>query len=70
MPLYHVRVTTGTKNDSIHVDGERIMVTVRSAAERNQANIAVLRIVKQHFKATRIELISGHHKSHKIVRID
>jgi uncharacterized protein YggU (UPF0235/DUF167 family) len=69
MSLYQVRVTTNTKQDAIRAKDDVLIVSVRAAAERNQANVAVLRLVKKFLHAKRIELVSGHHKVHKVVRV-
>ncbi len=68
MPLYRVHVTTEARREAVRVEGKTILVSVRAAAENNQANVAVLRLVKQHLHVKRIELVSGNHKPHKVVR--
>ncbi len=69
MPLYRVHVTTEAKLDAIRADGQVLRVSVRASAERNEANVAVLRVVKRFLTAKRIELVSGHHRAHKVVRV-
>ncbi len=69
MLLYRVRVTTKAKRETIRREGDVLLVSVRAAAEHNHANEAALRLVKQLLHATRIELVSGHHKPNKVVRV-
>lgn len=69
MALYRVHVTTEAKRETIQADGQVLRVAVRAAAKQNQANVAVLRLVKKFLNAKRIELVSGQHRSHKVVRV-
>jgi len=69
MSLYQVHVTTDAEQDAIHEAKGVLVVSVRAAAEQNQANVAVLQLVKKFLKVKRIELVSGHHRAHKVVRI-
>lgn len=69
MPLYRARVTTEAAHDTIQAAGDRLDISVRAAAERNQANTAVLRLVKKFLKAKRVVLVSGHHRPSKVVRV-
>jgi uncharacterized protein YggU (UPF0235/DUF167 family) len=69
MTLYRVHVTTEAKREAIHKDGQVLRVAVCAAAEQNQANVAVLRLVKKYLHVKRIELVSGHRKTHKVVRV-
>ncbi len=69
MTLHQVRVTSGAKQDAVLVDGKTLLVSVRAKDEDNQANVAMLRVIKKFLHVKRIELVSGHHRSHKVVRV-
>ena len=62
-----INVTAGAREEKITViSKDHLDITVREKAERNMANRRVGDLVKKHFKASRVRLISGHHSPGKI----
>ena len=69
MKLFRIHVMTDAKRDSIRQKDDLLTVSVTASPKRNQANQHVLALVKKHLNVKRIELVSGHHKAHKVVRV-
>ena len=66
-----VDVTAEAREEKLTViSKDHLEISVREKAERNEANRRVLDLVKRHFKATRVRLVSGHHSSGKIINVD
>jgi uncharacterized protein (TIGR00251 family) len=69
MVLQRIRVTANAKQESIHDDGKVVRISVTVPAAHNQANVRALALLKTFRKAKRVELVSGHHRPNKVVRL-
>ena len=69
-----MRITVDVKTDSREEKVEKIgedayIVHVKAARKKGKANIAVLKLLKKHFKQ-RAMIISGHTSTRKIIEIE
>ncbi len=68
--LIKVRVTTDARAEKVVMKkDDLLLVSVREPAERNQANKRVIEIIRGMHKGKSVKLVSGHHKSGKIIEI-
>jgi uncharacterized protein YggU (UPF0235/DUF167 family) len=70
----YVKITalTGQKQEFLREENnERFVVSVKEKPEQNMANRKILEIIALHFKvpASRVKIVSGHHKPSKIFNI-
>ncbi len=67
--LLRVRVQTESAADSIQLVKGILYIRVVDAPARNLANRKVIALVRKYTKAKRVELVSGHHKTAKVLRV-
>ena len=70
--LIRVKVKTGMKNESIRkTSGTVFEISVREKPEANQANARVVALIVRHFRlaAKKVRIMSGHHKTSKLLEI-
>jgi len=67
MKKISVKVFPNSKKDEI-IQGNPLIIKVKAKAEKNQANLAVIKILKRYFKAD-IRIIKGKTSRKKIIEI-
>lgn len=67
--LVRVRVKTDATKDAISETKGILQVNVIDTPERNAANRKVVALVRAYKKVKRVEIVSGHHKRTKVLRI-
>ncbi len=60
-----IKVVPNSKKDEI-IEGNPFVVKVKESAEKNKANIAVIKLLSKHFKS-RARIVSGFTSRKKIV---
>ncbi len=67
-----IKIIVGAKEESFkRISDDRFEVSVRELPERGFANNRLLELVREHFRVYNgsIRIVSGHHKSNKIISI-
>lgn len=67
--LLRVRVQTECSADAIKLVKGILHIQVVDVPARNLANKKVIALVRKYTKAKRVELVSGHHKTAKVLRV-
>ncbi|MFA6588627.1 MAG: DUF167 family protein [Patescibacteria group bacterium] len=67
--LIKLQVIPNSKKSSIQKTKDGYLVMVSTSAKHNQANQEVFKLVKEEIGCKRIQLVSGQHKTKKIIRI-
>lgn len=70
--LIHISVTPEAKQMRItKISDTRFEVSVRSSAERNQANMELVRVLSAYFNVPpgKIRIITGHKSAGKIIEV-
>jgi len=66
--ILDIKVIPNSKEEKI-IEGNPLKVYVKEPAKKNKANKAVLKLLKEKFKANEIKIISGMKRSKKIVEL-
>lgn len=69
---FDVKVTPGSSEESIKLEGERLVVKLKARAENNKANIALVKLLSKHYNvpSTNIRIKNGLTSKRKVVDID
>jgi uncharacterized protein YggU (UPF0235/DUF167 family) len=67
--LIKLKVVPNSKKPSVQKTKDGYLVRVMASAEHNQANQEVFQLIKKKLGCQRIQLVSGQHKSNKIIKI-
>lgn len=66
-----VRVKTKQKNDSfVRISDSVYEISVKEKPQNNEANLKIKALLEDHFKTSRIKLVSGHHHPIKLFSIE
>ena len=65
-------IPNSKKNKVFQLGEDQYEVRLKAKPERNQANLTLIQVLAEYFHlpATSIHIISGHHSSHKRIKID
>lgn len=70
MSLYKIKIETEVKKPFFKkIDNETFSVGLREKRERNLANLALMKILKEKFPNKRLKIISGLRSSSKILEV-
>lgn len=64
----HIRVVPSSKNDEIIEKNNELIVHVKEKAEKNKANISVMKLLSKYFNSN-VRIVSGFSSRKKIVEI-
>jgi len=67
--IIKVNVITNAKKDSVHYDGERLVVRTTEQPVKGRANRQVVRIISGLF-GFRADVVSGHFSRNKLIFVD
>jgi uncharacterized protein YggU (UPF0235/DUF167 family) len=66
-----IRVKAGSRSEEIIKESEdHFIISVKEKAERNQANVRILEIIRNLFPGKNVRIINGHHSTSKLVAAD
>ena len=61
----NIKVVANAKNDEV-IEGSPLIVRVSASAEKNKANIAVIKLLSRHFKKP-VRIVSGLASKNKVI---
>jgi len=69
--LYHLRVKAGQRKETLHISGERILLSIKEKPKGGAANRRVIELLSLHFgiPAKYIRIVRGHHAPSKLVEV-
>lgn len=73
MQYIHVKVTAGTGKESLKKkSNDHFEISVYEKAERNLANVRVLKLVAEHFRVSvsKVRIVNGHHHPSKLIVVE
>jgi len=67
MKQINIKVTPGSKEEGI-IQGDPLIVKVKARAEKNQANLAVIKLLQKHFNSP-VRIVKGKTSRRKVIAI-
>jgi len=69
----HVKVVAGARKENFRkIKEDHFEISVKEKAERNMANVCVLKLVANHFKipVNKVRIINGYHHPSKLLVVE